>query len=528
MARPISLKQAAQVPPFKGDELGIEVVPKPHWAPPKGLDYVNRKNRVQPSHSPEILNLYLDRGVQKSRKGTTQVGAEASAPIMAVVNFVTSAGIGFLLRFLTTRLEQWNGTTWTQVGTAAFTGGTSAYFTYTAFGDTLLFSNGIDGLWEYAPLTGSLTLVPGGPNALHLSTFGSRVIASAANGELGLVQWSVKNNSQDWEGVGSGAEPLLSTPGGKVDALMGVFPVTDDFALMVRSNSIWQVSQTGDPDAPYRFGRLHANLGSRSRHSIDVVPGGVVLLGTDDIWLVTDSAVNPIGQLIKDRVYLENDDITQARGIYRPGTKEYWLVPSNTDILYRYSFQDQGWTRHRYPFDIRWLEQSIFHYEGITWDEMVGSWDTQSSVWDALLGDSREPQFFMVASSDDFVITESDVETDDELISVGKTAQGIEIQTPVLEAATPFEKTEVIECQIEYEQNAVTQTVLIEYATDGGTVWNGYSTKVLTSTGYPQIKRALRTLERKAMQFRLRSTVLGQLTLISFSPFLVVGAKKEP
>lgn len=528
MARPITLRQAQPVPPIDVKSDGIEVVPKPFWAPPKGLDYVNRKNRVQPSNAPEMVNLYLDRQVIKSRYGTSVVGAAAADTVMAVVNFVVGSGIGFLIRFTTTTMQLWDGAAWNNVAGAVFTGGDTAYFTYTAFNDTLLFSNGVDGLWEYAPMIGALTLIEDGPNALHLSTFGGRVLASAADGEPGRLQWSAKNNSRDWTGIGSGFEDLLSTPGGKVDALMGVWPITDDFALMVRSDSVWQVSQTGDPDAPFRFGRLHANVGSRSRHSVDVIPGGVVMLGTDDIWIITDSQVASIGQLIKDRVFLENADVTEARGLYRPDTKEYWLAPSHSEIVYRYSFQDQGWSKMRYPFDVRWMERSIFHYEGMTWDEMPDTWDATVGTWDSLLGDSVEPAFYF-ATDDLFVIKEDTAQSDDAHIAAGKTAQGIEIQTPILEAASPLEKTEIIECQLEYEQGVATQTVLIEYATDGGTVWNQYSSKDLVQTsGYPKIKRAMNTLEREAMQFRLRSTTLGRLSILSFSPFLVVGAKKAP
>lgn len=532
MARPISLKQAEPVPPFKGDETGIEVVPKPHWAPPKGLDYLDRKNRVPITHAVEMLNLYLDRGVMKSRKGTSGMGAASADDIMGVVNFVVASGIGFLLRFTITHLQQWNGAAWVNMGTAVFTGGLSDYFCYTAFNDTLLFSNGKDGLWEFSPLTGALNKIVDGPNALHLSTFGGRVLATNANFP-GRLDWSAKNNSHDWTGVGSGNEELLSTPGGKVDGLMGVWPVTDDFALMVRVTSVWQVSQTGDPDAPFRFGRLHSNLGSRSRHSIDVIPGGIVMFGTDDVWLITDSSVTPIGQLVKDRFIQESTDLTKARGIYRPETKEYWLTTCVTDVVYRYSFPDQGWSRHKYAFDIRWMEQSIFHFGGITWDEMVGTWDTHPESWDSLLGVARAAQFLFATDEDpagnSYVIAEDAAQTSDVQIQSDKAQQGIEIQTPVMEAATPLDKTEIIECQLEYEQGLAGQILLFEYATDGGTVWNAYSSKTpAQTTGYPKISRAMKTLERDAMQLRIRSVSLGRLTIVSFSPFLVQGAKKAP
>lgn len=531
MARPIALRRAEPIPEISTKDSGIAVEPRPFWAPPKGLDYLDRRNRVPVSHSPQILNLYLDRGVLKSRQGTLAMGAASVEPIMGVVNFVVSSGIGFILRFTTTHLQLWDGAAWNNVGGGTFTGSINAYFTYTAFNDTLLFSNGVDGLWEYAPLTGALTKIDGAPNAMHLSTFGGRVLASGANGNLGTLQWSVKNNSRDWSGIGSGSEDLLSTPGGKVDGLMGVWPITDDFALMVRTNSVWQMSQTGDPDAPFRFGRLHANLGSRSRYAIDVIPGGVVMLGSDDIWIVTDSNVASIAPLVKDRIISETTDFTKARGLYRPDLKEFWLCTGLTDVVYRYSFADQGWTRHKYGFDIRWFEQAIFHFSGKTWDEMVGTWDASTDVWDSLLGTARSAMFLFATdedAGDSYTIEEDAAETSDEIIQSDKTAQGIEIQTPSLEAASPLEKTEIVECQLEYEAD-IAQDIIIDYQANDETAWTQYSAKTLAVTaGRPKVSRAIRTLERETIQLRLRSTVLGQLTISSFSPFLVQGAKKQP
>jgi hypothetical protein len=536
MARPISLKQAMPVPDVKIDSPGLEVAPKPFFVQPKGLDYLNPKQRVTPDHMIEGLNLYVDRGSIRSRYGTSTVGGTAADPVMAVLNFVTSGGVGFLLRFTTQNLQKLvGGVSWENVGLLGptFTGTTENLFTYTAFNDTLVFSNGVDGMWEYAPLLGTLNQIEGAPSAEHLTTFNERVVASVADGIGGRMQWSASRNSHDWEGIGSGFEDLLSTPGGVVDGLMGVFPISDDIALMVRSTSVWQVSTTGDPDAPFRFGRLFANLGSRSRHSIDVLPGGIVLLGTDNVYVLSDTQISPIGELVKDRMFLTASDITKARGVYRAKPKEYYLTLGDSDTLYRYSFNDQAWSRHRYPWGIRWFDESVFHWEGVTWDDMIGegTWDAQTESWNSMLGDSRNESFYFATTEDLGNTTEEDsAEFDDSFVATGFSAHGIEIQTPVLQAATYLDKTELIEMQLEYEQADVTQDITIEYSTDGGTIWNTYSTKTFTITSgtYPAIKRALRTLERHAFQFRLRSSTLGRLRLLGLYAFVVQGAKVHP
>ena len=531
MARPIALRQPQPTIPLKGDEPGLALVPLPLWEQPKGLDYRSRKSRVSPAHSPEMLNFLFYQGKYVSREGSDAVGAAAGVPVMAVVNFVTGSGIGFLIRFLTTKLQFWNGAAWTDIG-GAFTGGVNDYWTYTAFNDTLLFSNNIDGLWEYAPLVGTLQKIVDGPNARHLSTFGGRVIASAARGQEYTTEWSAKNDSHAWLGgtdisddEGTGAEDLRSTPGGQVDQVIGTWPITDDIALMVRTNSIWQVTETGDPDAPYNFDRLYAKLGSRSRHSVDVIPGGLIFLSNDDVYMVDTSKPQPIGTLIKDRIF-QTADLTKAKGLYRARLRQYWLT-LGSDEVFVYSLEDQGWTRLKYPFDIRWMEESIVHYSGQTWDATVGTWDAQTQAWDQLLGLIQNPGFFLAtAEASGNVIQENTASGTDTYLQAGKTAQGIEIQTPQLLSGSPLEKVQVNEVHMEYE-SSMFQQLFFEYSSDGGNSWSSYSQKFAVATLKTEILKPEYEVSRDSLMLRLRSAILGALTLVSFTPMLLQGPRRK-
>lgn len=527
MAKSIALRQTSGFNiPVKTDEPGLEVVPKTLWSPCLGLDYLNAENRVDPSHATQMLNLWLDRGELKSRYGTVQVGTAAADPVMGVVNFVSGSGVGFLVRFTTTKVQIWDGATWNNVGTATFTGDTADYFAYTVFNDSLIFSNGVDGLWDYNPGLGTLTQIDAGINARQLTTVGGRVLASGLPGAEYRLQWSVKNNSHDWTGIGSGFEDLLSTPGGQVDQLMGVWPISASISIMLRTGSIWQVTETGDPAAPFRFERLYDNVGSRSRYSVDVVPGGVIFLGTDDIYIASDRQVEPIGQLVKDRIFSEITDLTTVRGVFRPKTADYWLA--NGDTVYRYSFPVKGWSRSKYTFGIRWMDESVYHLGGKTWADATGTWDDATGSWEDQRGTPQAAAFYFATDeAAGNIVKEDSSATADGYVQTGKSAQGIEIRSGVLLAGTPLEKTEIIELQVEYEDSSA-RTLTFEYSTDLGATWTTYSTKDTKNTSRQEIMRAMKTLSRQSLMLRMTAAGLGSLVLISFSPFLVRAAKVAP
>lgn len=536
MAKPIALRGEAQpTVKIKGDEPGLALVPLPLWEQPKGLDYKSRKSRVSPAHSPEMLNLLFDRGKYSVRKATDRIGSAAGVPVMAVVNFVTGSGIGFLIRFLTTKLQYLSGGVWTDIAGGAFTGGVNDYFTYTAFNDTLLFSNNIDGLWEYAPLTGAFQKIVDGPNARHLSTFGGRVIASAARGQEYSTEWSAKNDSHAWVGgvditddEGAGIEDLRSTPGGQVDQVIGTWPITDDVALMVRTNSIWQVTETGDPDAPYNFDRLYAKLGSRSRHSVDVIPGGLILLSNDDVYMIDTSKPQPIGGLIRDRLFL-TADLTKAKGLYRARLRQYWLT-LGSDEVFVYSLEDQGWTRLKYPFDIRWMEESIVHYSGQTWDASVGTWDAQVTGWDQALGALQNPGFYMGTAEASGNVTVENVTggaITDTYVQAGKTQPAWEIQTPQLLADNPLDMVQINEAHLEYEASQI-QNVIFEFSKDGAVTWESYSLKNTAITSKVEILKPENEIARDSLMLRLRgAAVLASLSIISFIPMLMQGPRRK-
>lgn len=101
------------------------------------------------------------------------------------------------------------------------------------------------------------------------------------------------------------------------------------------------------------------------------------------------------------------------------------------------------------------------------------------------------------------------------------------LATALLQAASPLERTKVIEVQIEYESES-SQTIDLEYSINGGQTWSPYSTiNVVVTTG-PTIIAARRTLHHHNLQLRLITETLGKFRLLVFVARIVTEARVNP
>lgn len=534
----IQARQMVPLPEYS-QQPGITLEPIPCWQPPKGLDYNTALNRMGREFSPQITNLWLDRGVIRSRYGTKDIGT-GIADLMAVLNFINSEGVAQLLRFTTTLMQLWDGASWNTLA-SIFTGSTSDKFTFTAYNNNLIFSNGIDGMYEYDFDTGTVTKIDGAPACRQVTTFDGRVLASNVVDPLtgsrlaSRVVWSVKNNSKIWpdttddpldtpeeaaqKKLGSGFEDMLSTPGGQIDQQRGIWPVTDTTALAVRSRSVWQLVVTGNFDAPFRFDRLYDNLGSDAPYSIDTVPGGIIGLFNDDIYVMSQQDIRPIGSLIKDQVLAETTVLNDCAGMFDPATKQYWLT--NQSFVYRYSFTDQGWSRHQYPFGIRSVMHTKSSVTGLAIDQLPGDIDSLPGAIDSLIGTGVTIGNFF-ATTTGFVVQEDATQMDDTNGVGGRAAAPIEIQTTSIQYGVSLQRNRTLQAQIEYEAENP-QTLIAEYSLDK-TTWLAYSSLEVAPTTGPVIAPFRHTIDARQFQLRIRSTGLGRIKIIGLWMFGQRGA----
>src|SRR3972149_1492062 len=159
---------------------GVEVKPVPFWAPAKGVDYRSRITNVPREFTSDALNMLVRDGVWYSRYGVVRVGTTISG-VTAVAKFITSHGVAHLIAFRPgTTQARWDGAAWQAIPGSYTLAARATPFTHTEFGDNLIFSNGVDGMYVFDPSRGDIQRIDGAPSAKHLTTFAGRIIASSA------------------------------------------------------------------------------------------------------------------------------------------------------------------------------------------------------------------------------------------------------------------------------------------------------------------------------------------------------------
>ena len=297
-------RQSRSVPRYDPSILAQYQPPEAVIAIPKpcfdlvGMDGSSPLGHMQPGIARLVNNLNIRFGRYQARNGVSVVGLKATSPLLYALDARLSDGGTSTIRFTEAGVETLIAGVWTAVAGDAFTGLQSAAFALCGWGDTVIFSGGIGGLNSLSFNPDTNAAIAGSPSGcIHLTVFGGRVIASL---NTNRIQWSVKDDSTDWSGLGSGFEDLKSEPGGKNDTQTAVVPITDQIAYCIRSNSVWQVSLTGDFDAPLNFSMLMEGIGSRYPQTCVGIPQGVICVGDNgNVWLIGPSGVKDIGQPIR-------------------------------------------------------------------------------------------------------------------------------------------------------------------------------------------------------------------------------------
>jgi len=520
------------------EEPGLRIEEKVLWAPCKGLMLSTRPNRIPLDSALDIQGFRVDElGILRRRKAIRTFGT-AGTNLLQVMKFVTGRGIGYTIRFRTTSVDVWDGTSWVaMVLTPALTGTATDLFTWTTFNDTLLFSNGVDGIYKFDPVKGFVAdAIAESFATKYLTTFASRVIASYVrdpNLSTQRIRWSVKNNSDDWvaseddpttedidesltdQAIGAGFEDLLSTPGGQIDQQHGVWPISDTIALVLRSRSIWQMTQTGSADSPFRFTRLFSDLGTESPYSPAATPDGIIFLGLDDVYIVSQGRFDKIGIGIRDEVFSEVTDLNGVIGAYDPAERRYLMyVPSADDFVYEYAFDNPGWTRSVYPDGPNWISYgrpaiAVETIDGLSARaSTIDGLSAVATTIDGLSGTNPDSEHgLMLALTDNDFVAHEDPALADDLINAVVTPIVPLITSGIIYAGESYERTSLIEVRVEYESGGV-QTLKAEYSLDGGATFSAYGAtagQALASEIVPKILKFNETITHATILIRLQT-----------------------
>lgn len=315
---------------------------------PRGVNYVMTRQQAGPQFALQAQNFRItDAGKLRIRYPFTKVGTTAAATLIGAVGYVRNDGVEQMYRWTSTTVEVWNGTTWTAVTGPAFTALAGIRVSTVPWGNFLLFTVGANGIYKIDPSLGTYTLITGSPVCKYITTFGGRVVATGILSNPQRIQWSVKDNSDDWVGTGSGFEDLAASPGGGADIQYEFYPLNDSQGLALRSSSVWLTELTFDVTAPFNFRYLEAITCDTPRGAA-MTPYGLCAMFRDNIYLISTSGIKPIGDAVKPSLYIVdanwNANLASFDAAYYKNLDEFYLYNASTGVAYVYKFKADAWT----------------------------------------------------------------------------------------------------------------------------------------------------------------------------------------
>jgi len=492
------------------------------------------------SMSPDQLRLVRNLGIRydayATRDGTDVIGTISPTELLYATDVFTTDGEYHLCRWRVDGVDVFIDGVWTAAVGDAWTGERFAPFALTGWGDLLLFTAG-DGQkvfqLEFLPVPTLTELTDSPVGVLHLTTFNGRVIASVDDG---TIAWSVKNDHTDWTGLGSGFEDLRSAPGGKIDQQTAVVPITDETAYCIRTNSVWQMGNTGDFDAPFAFTRLFTYVGSRWPATVVQIPRGVICLGdAGQVWQIEGGQFIDIAEPIHDVVNtMMQAQKRLASAAYDLKFDEYRLIRPDENSLtaqkiLRYSLSKKAWTEDVYPFPIRSISYTQFAKK-LTIDELPGSIDSLlGSIDDLGVGVRNPGAVYAMARDSRWVVRDDSLKNNDANRDVNfagaRAASGFRVESGDIKVGDPIKRQEFVELLCWYE--ADTDVLLtFDYSYDGGVIWDIASEVLAPATdGRPRAVKVYRTADREHLQFAVSTEATPNVKLISFQAMLREAAR---
>lgn len=488
----------------------------------KGMDATSPLNLMQPGVARLIRNLSFRDGVYQARDGSSIIGLKAISDLVYALDVTLQNGTSYTLRFRTDGVDYIVGNNWVPIAGDPFAAGQASQFSFTGWGDTLIVAGtGKPTAISFDPA--AITEIADAPGGIiHLATFGGRVIASLANGR---IQWSVKNSSTDWSGLGSGFEDLRSAPGGKPDGQTAIVPITDEIAYCIRTNSIWQMSQTGNFDAPFNFSRLAPHIGSSYPQSAVAVPGGVIFLSDVQVWMVTPQGFREIGQPIKSFLNVSATTLAKATATYDVLFGEYKLAIGSK--VFRYNVAGGFWTQNSFEFPIRSISYTLYA-NSLTIDQLEGTIDNLVGTIDQLGVNRKDPgTIYAMDNSYRYVVRDDpqrNNEADRDVDSSGSVVPGgFRLETGDIFVNSNQKRKDVVELILSYESDAPV-TLTFEYTYDGKT-WAFMTQKVAPATTRPSYLKISRYADRPFFQFAVSTAATPNVKLIGFAAMVREGAR---
>lgn len=303
----------------------------------------------------------------------------------------TREGISYNVRVGRDKIERYNSSTsaWTDITGTDLTGGTldlvDIAIPLLTSKKIICITNGKDNIRKWAASGNTADLGGTPPVAKFIQEYKTYLVCANIAGGVDVsqrVQWSDTANPENWSTGNSGSLDLVED-GGDITGLS----LFGDFVCVHKENSIYTgylVSST----AIFKFDRKSTGVGTIANGSIQNLPSGEqVFLAKDGLYIFNGVNCRSLSPKINDEIRdsINSEYASKAWSVIVREKKEVWIgIPLGDtyygETVYKYNYETGVVIKDtRDNINAAWLGEST---AGLSWDEMVGTWDDNTSRWD--------------------------------------------------------------------------------------------------------------------------------------------------
>lgn len=502
--------------------------------PSKGLVVDRPAEYVDMRSASAILNMEVNRGILRKRRGTIAVGAALGERIQRYFELQVGAETR-LFRVGLTKVEVLNKATgvWASVTATPLTGAAenpvSYAFPLLAGVKTAVYTNGVDAIRKCGISGVDAALGGAPPKAKYVVAFGDYTVLlnviDGGNNRYSRVQWCDNGLPESWapgSGSNAGSKDLLEDPEDITGG--GVF---GNFLTVHKPGAIYlgQLVTTSDV---FRFDRRATGVGAVAGATIQNIPSGEqIFLAADGIHIFNGITAPLIESPIQDELRESMNPLylNKAQSVYMRELDEYWVcVATGSDTepqtVYKYNWRTQQIYKDSRP---NLTAFGIFlNTQEDTWADRAQSWDADTTRWDSIVNLSLNPIVIFGDTAGNSTKRSANTNDDAGVAVEGsvdtKDFNAQDVDDPDIDRLMRWKGLQVW---------AKGNSVKVYYSIDSGTTWTLAGTLALGSD-YPADAAPLKVyFDKVSSQMRLRFINSATGESFTLKKYAVTASRRE-
>ena len=439
----------------------------------------------------------------------------------------TREDVNYNVRIGRDKIERYNSGTeaWVDITGTDLTGSTldliSTAIPLLSGKPILVITNGIDVIrkWIASGNTAALGGTP--PIARFVQEYKTYLVCANIGGGTDInqrVQWSDTANPENWSTGNSGSVDLVEDG----EAITGL-SLFGSYLCVHKERSIY-LGDLVSSSAIFLFDRKSTGVGTIANGSIQNLPSGEqIFLAKDGLYLFNGVNCRTLSEAVNEEIRdsINAEYSKKAWSVLVRSKKEVWIgipIGANAygETVYKYNYDNGTILKDIRPYaNAVWIGVST---AGLSWDEMEGIWDDQTSRWDGS-GLAKGADVVNISDINGFTYAISETTRNDD----GAAFNALWVTKDYQDSQQRISRFNKLELW------AKGSSVKVEYSTDHGNTWIEMSDSPFTITeSYPDIDSPdIFYFDVVASNIRFRFSNNGSDESLSIKQFIISYVPRE-